>query len=464
MGVIVQKFGGTSVFPKERLFIAAQKVVKARREGHFPVVVVSAPGRSGDPYATDTLVQQVKEIDRQIPVDKRELDLVMTCGEIIGIVWMAQAIKAVGGYKTIALTGGQAGIYTDEHFGNARIVRIDPSPIEDAIEKGYIPVVAGFQGVSEKGHGTGHGQITTLGRGGSDTTAGALAAALSAQSCIIYTDVDGVLTADPRIVGNRARLLPSVTYEEVSEMAHLGARVVHPRCVEIAMNHRIPVWVRNAAGELQGTVIRQRASDLPARHFRITGITHLPQVAQVKVNVAFREDLPEVETEIYRVLGEAGMVPYFVSKSRSYFEFAVVRHHLEWLRSLLDGLALPIVRDGVSRTYILTTDPDRVVHRERVRLLRRTQTDWDLLDATIDITTNCAIVSLVTLNTREVPGIMARILEAMVGNDLEILQVADAQNSVSCLIREDDVVRAVQVLHDQFVLHDESSYRLRPIP
>ncbi|MCS7224484.1 MAG: aspartate kinase [Armatimonadetes bacterium] len=464
MGIIVQKFGGTSVFPKERLLSAAQKVVKAKREGNDPVVVVSAPGRKGDPYATDTLIRNVQEIDPQIPVDKRELDLVMTCGEIIGIVWMAQAIKAVGGYKTIALTGGQAGIYTDQQFGNARIVRIDPTPVEEALKAGFIPVVAGFQGVTEHGHGVGHGQITTLGRGGSDTTAGALAAALNAQSCIIYTDVDGVLTADPRLVGAKARLLPSVTYEEVSEMAHLGARVVHPRCVEIAMNHRIPVWVRNAEGDREGTVIKERASDLPTRMFRITGITHLPQVAQVKVSVAEQEDLAEVETEIYRLLGEAGMVPYFVSKSRSFFEFAVVRHHLELLRSLLDGLTLPISANGHLRAYILTTDPDRVIHRERRRLLQRSQRDWVLLDAPIEITTNCAIVSLVTLNTREVPGIMARILEAMVDSEVDILQVADAQHSVSCLIREEDMVTAVRVLHEHFRLDDENTQQLQPIP
>jgi len=171
MRLIVQKFGGTSVATKERLLIAAQRVVKAKREGYSPVVVVSAPGRKGDPYATDTLISLAKEIDPQVPVEARELDLLMTCGEIIGIVLMAQAIKVVGGYQTIALTGGQAGIYTDGNFGNARIVRIDPTAIWDALRNDVIPVVAGFQGVTERGDLAGHGHITTLGRGGSDTTA-----------------------------------------------------------------------------------------------------------------------------------------------------------------------------------------------------------------------------------------------------------------------------------------------------
>jgi len=148
MRIIVQKFGGTSVATKEKLFIAAQRVVRAKREGYAPVVVVSAPGRKGDPYATDTLISLAKDIDPQVPVEPRELDLLMTCGEIISIVLMAQAIKVLSGYKTIALTGGQAGIYTDGNFGNARIVRIDPTPILEALQKDYIPVVAGFQGVT----------------------------------------------------------------------------------------------------------------------------------------------------------------------------------------------------------------------------------------------------------------------------------------------------------------------------
>lgn len=461
MRLIVQKFGGTSVATKERLLVAAQRVVKAKREGYSPVVVVSAPGRKGDPYATDTLISLAKEIDPQVPVEARELDLLMTCGEIIGIVLMAQAIKVVGGYKTIALTGGQAGIYTDGNFGNARIVRIDPAAIWDALRNDVIPVVAGFQGVTERGDLAGHGHITTLGRGGSDTTAGALAAALGAEACEIYTDVEGVMTADPRIVGNKARILPSVTYEEVSEMAHLGAKVVHPRCVEIAMEHRIPVWVRKPDSEHAGTVIKERASDLPQKMFRFTGVTHLPYVAHFKVHVAHQDDLPEIETEIYRVLGEAGISTYFVGKSRQLFEFAVVRENLERVRALLDGLTIPVAVNHHSRLYLLTLSPGSVAHRERRRMLTQLRPKVEVVDAPAEVTTNCAIVSLVVLNTREVPGIMARILEALVDANITVLQVADAQHSVSCLLLEEDMVRAVNVLHDKFELHTGVGQQLR---
>ncbi len=463
MRLIVQKFGGTSVATKERLLIAAQRVVKAKREGYAPVVVVSAPGRKGDPYATDTLVSLAKEIDPQVPVEARELDLLMTCGEIIGIVLMAQAIKVIGGYKTIALTGGQAGIYTDDNFGNARIVRIDPTAIWEALRQDIIPVVAGFQGVTERGDLAGHGHITTLGRGGSDTTAGALAAALGAEACEIYTDVEGVMTADPRIVGNKARILPSVTYEEVSEMAHLGAKVVHPRCVEIAMEHRIPVWVRKPDSENIGTVIRERASDLPQKMFRFTGVTHLPYVAHFKVHVAHQDDLPEIETEIYRVLGEAGVSTYFVSKSRHLFAFAVVRENLERVRSLLDGLTIPIAVNRHSRLYLLTLSQESVAHKERQRMLSKVQPRLEIVDAPVEMTTNCAIVSIVVLNTREVPGIMARILEALVEANITVLQVSDAQHSVSCLLLEEDMARAVNILHDKFELHLGTGQELRAL-
>ncbi|MCS7263199.1 MAG: aspartate kinase [Armatimonadetes bacterium] len=460
MRVIVQKFGGTSVATKEKLFVAAQRVVRAKREGYAPVVVVSAPGRKGDPYATDTLISLAKEIDPQVPVELRELDLLMTCGEIIGIVLMAQAIKAISGYPTIALTGGQAGIYTDGNFGNARIVRIEPNAIWEALRKDMIPVVAGFQGVTERSDLSGHGHITTLGRGGSDTTAGALAAALEAEACEIYTDVDGVMTADPRLVGNKARVLPSVTYEEVSEMAHLGAKVVHPRCVEIAMAHRIPVWVRKPESENPGTIIKERARDLPEKMFRFTGVTHLPYVAHLKVHVTHQDDLPEIETEIYRLLGEAGIVTYFVSKSKNLFEFAIVRDNLEKVRSLLDGLAIPVSVNRHSRLYLLTMAQKSVAHRERKRMLSQIQPKIEIVDAPVEVTTNCAIVSLVVLNTREVPGIMARILEAIIDANISLLQVADAQHSVSCLVLEEDMVKAVNVLHDKFELHSGVSEKL----
>ena len=221
MRIIVQKFGGTSVATPEIRDLVVKKVEKARLQGYNPVVVVSAMGRKGESYATDTLIDIARTANRNIA--SRELDQIMCCGEMISAVIMTSTLQAAG-IDAIMMTGGQAGIITDNTFNNARILKVDPSRMTAFIKMGKVPVVCGFQGM------TVDGEFTTLGRGGSDTTAAALGSALNAEMVEIYTDVDGIMTADPRIVRN-AKILESISYGEVCQLAHQGAKVIHPRAV-----------------------------------------------------------------------------------------------------------------------------------------------------------------------------------------------------------------------------------------
>ena len=456
MNVVVQKFGGTSVSSRGDLMKCAHRVVKAQQEGYKPVVVVSAAGRRGEPYATDTLVDLAKSIEPNVDVEPRELDLLMTCGEIMSIVRMAQAIKVISGLPTVALAGGQAGIYTDYNFGNARILRIDPSYIQYVLEMGMIPVVAGFQGVTEHGVFGFHGAITTLGRGGSDTTAGALAAATGAQGCEIYTDVDGVMTADPRVVGKKARVLDGVTYEEIKEMAHLGAKVVHPRCAEICEERGIPLRIRRFDSDVRGTIVKESVKNLDGNG-HITAITNSPSVTHIRLNISDSRDLSEVEREIYRSLGEGGVSIHFVSRTVNSFEFVVMREHMTAAIDVLDHLFIPIGRgmgNKGQRLYLLGVDRTGPAFRSRRRELGKLHPNVPIMNVAIEIGASRGIVSLVAANAREMPGIIARFLEALAGVGVDVGQTADAQHSASCLVAEENMPKAVTALHDAFALQE----------
>ena len=245
MKLLVQKFGGTSVSTPERRQQVADKIRKAVAQGYSPVVVVSAPGRMGEPYATDTLIQIAKQ--ECAAIEKRELDMIMSCGEIIAGVIVTGALKN-SGLNAVLLNGRQAGIITTDSHGDAQILQIKPDNILKHAADGRIVVVAGFQGVNEQG------DITTLGRGGSDTTAAAIGAAIKAAAVDIYTDVNGMMTADPRAVSD-AVPIPLISYEEAYEMALHGAKVIHPRAVEIAMRYQIPLKVKSTFSDQEGTVI-----------------------------------------------------------------------------------------------------------------------------------------------------------------------------------------------------------------
>ncbi|NLF45695.1 MAG: aspartate kinase, partial [Syntrophomonadaceae bacterium] len=269
MKTIIQKFGGSSVASPELKKRIKEIIHSTKSQGYAVVTVVSAMGREKDPYATDTLINLIKEVNATPSLE--DLDLIMSCGELISGIILANYLNA-SGIKACYLSGEQAGIVTDSNFGNAHILYVNPQKIIECLENDIVPVVAGFQGADEKGH------ITTLGRGGSDTTASALGVALNAQMIDIFTDVDGVMTADPRIVEN-ARVLDSITYNEICQLARDGAKVIHPRAVEIAMQCNIPIRVRSTLNNSAGTLVSiQNMDNSNNVHFirdnLITGITH----------------------------------------------------------------------------------------------------------------------------------------------------------------------------------------------
>lgn len=277
MGIIVQKFGGTSVKSAENRKAVLGHIVKAKEKGYDVVVVVSAMGRMGDPYATDTLIQLLKEQGGKI--NSKTQDLIMSCGEIISACVMASYLEAQG-IEAEAMTGFQAGILTTQDFGNADIIKVDPEPILQKLREGKVVVVAGFQGITEKN------DITTLGRGGSDTTAVVLGGYLKADFVEIYTDVPGIAVTDPRIVPD-APFISKISYEEVITMAENGAKVIHPRAVTAAKEFNLQVRVKSTFDESEGTLVGPEASDLT-----ISGISLAKDKAFAKYERerAFTED------------------------------------------------------------------------------------------------------------------------------------------------------------------------------
>jgi aspartate kinase len=324
MKIVVQKFGGTSLSSPEMLEGAVQKVINAKRGGFQPVVVVSAIGRKGDPYATDTLINMNLEISKDI--HPREMDLLMSCGEIISAVIFTNTLKSRG-YEARAFTGGQAGIKTDQNFSQADILEIRPARILKSIESGRIPVVAGFQGITEQG------DITTLGRGGSDITAVALGEAIGAISVEIYSDVDGIMTADPKIVPN-ASVLSQISYSDILELASKGAKVIHPRAIEYAIRGNMPVFIKSTYKCTPGTLIslgqeRSFGMDKKLPKQVITGIAHITD----RVQITIYEDLENLENslkanaEAGRIVGPYGVPPIWAQSERFEAEQALREKH-----------------------------------------------------------------------------------------------------------------------------------------
>lgn len=405
--IIVQKFGGTSLRTSEDRAAAARHVVGAIQRGLRPVVVVSAMGRKGDPYATDTLAGLARDVHPEVP--PRDLDLLMICGELISAVVFAQVLRRTG-IRAVALSGGQAGLVTDGQFGDARILRVDPEPLRRYLERGEVPVVAGFQGITEDGR-----EFTTLGRGGSDTTAAALGVALRAEVVEIYTDVDGVKTADPRLVPE-ARTLSTATYDEIVQMAHEGARVVHPRAVELAMRGNVPLRVRSTFSDDPGTLITRHWEvdqvwpDL--RQARaVTGITHIPNLTQITIHVADASDDQTMNVRLFRALAERGISVDMINVSPRRKSFVVRDERAEEAREALEELGLePELRPG------------------------------------------CAKVTVVGAGMHGVPGVMARVVEALKAADVSILLTVDSHMTISCLVDGRDLSAAVRALHDKFGL------------
>lgn len=446
MRIRVLKFGGTSVESLERRRQAALKVIQAKEQGFAPVVVVSAAGRAGAPYATDTLVSALREADPSVEPNPRELDMMMGCGEIMSAVLFAQLLVTLG-YPAISFTGGQAGIVTDAVFGNARIVEINPADIVAALQDGKIAVVCGFQGVSHPPPGAVHGSLTTLGRGGSDTTAAALGAALRAEAVDIFTDVDGVKSADPRYVPE-APTLRRLTYEEVAELAHLGAKVLHPRAAEIAAQHNIPLWVKSTFTNDPGSQV-VAGEEFP--HRRVTGLTSTGQVVYLNFELPQDEDARRIEMEIYRVLGDEDIVVMMLGMGPKGFGLAVPRNQFPKVRDLLDGLVVPA--EGRNKLYILQIGAmGSPTSQAQFNLLMKSGSGADISFVVAETRENCTVVSMVSYNYLNQAGVFLDVLKALDEAGIPVWQTSDSQYSVSCLIPETDARRAITALHSQFHL------------
>ena len=405
MRILVQKFGGTSVSTAENRRLATEKINRAIKDGFRPVVVVSAMGRNGQPYATDTLIGVAR--DPSTLLSRRELDLMMGCGEIISAVVMASTLQDAG-IEAVVLTGGQAGILTDNQYGNARILKIDPSRIRQELAAGKIPVVCGFQGVTEQG------DLTTLGRGGSDTTASALGAALQAETIEIYTDVDGIMTADPRLVPH-AHILERISYAEVSQLAHQGAKVIHPRAVEFAMQKNIPLIVKSTFSDAPGTLITTTAQveetcDTSVSDRIATGVTYVKNIAQVTVALEAGK-ATAASSVIFKLLAKNGI-------------------NVDLINILPHQVLFTVQNEDAAETQ-----------------QRLTETGYRL--TTLG---NCAKVSVVGGGMGDVPGVMASFVEALVSKEIPLLQTVDSQTSISALIEGQYMEIAVSALHSQFGL------------
>ncbi len=402
MKIIIQKFGGTSVNNEERRNQAIDKILASIKKELRPVVVVSAIGREGDPYATDTLINLAKSVG--IDPNPRELDILMSCGEIISAVVMANTLKARGHEATV-FTGGQAGILTDKNFSDARILQVNPTRILRTIEEGIIPIIAGFQGVTEDG------DITTLGRGGSDVTASIIGEALGAERVEIYTDVDGVMTADPKIVPD-ARVMDTVFYNEVFQMAEYGAKVLHPRAVEIAMRSNIPIVIRSTISDFDGTLItnydRERSYREDDRKI-ITSVAQISDRTQVKI-------IPS--------------------------NLAYENHELLFDNIAKAGISIDMINIYPDQIFFIIDKKDS---KGIEKVLMELGYDYELLH-------NCTKVTIIGNRMRGIPGVMAKAVSALAKEDVEILQTSDSHTTISCLIESEYTRKAVNALHKYFEL------------
>jgi aspartate kinase len=413
VGLVVQKYGGSSVADAEGIKRVAKRIVDTRKAGHEVVVAVSAMGDT-----TDELVDLAQQVS-PLP-GGRELDMLLTAGERISMALLAMAIANLG-HQARSYTGSQAGVITDSSHGKARIIDITPGRIRSALDEGAIVIVAGFQGVSQDTK-----EITTLGRGGTDTTAVALAAALNAEVCEIYTDVDGVFTADPRIVPT-ARRLPSISYEEMLEMAACGAKVLHLRCVEYARRYGIPVHVRSSFSTREGTLVtddetylRDRGID-PMEQAIISGVAH--DRSEAKITVVGVPDKPGEAAAIFRAVSAAEINIDMIVQNIS--AAATGRTDISFTLPKSDGQtamsALARIRDQVGFEDLLYDD-------------------------------RVGKVSLIGAGMRSHPGVSATFFGALADAGVNIEMISTSEIRISVVVRQEDVDSAVTAVHTAFEL------------
>ena len=405
MSLIVQKYGGTSVGDPERIKRVARRIVETAETGARVCVVVSAMGHS-----TDELVDLAAGVSPH--PHPREMDMLLTAGERISMALLSMAINDLG-HEAVSLTGSQAGIVTDTSHGKARILEVRAKRVEEALETGKVTIVAGFQGVS-----TAY-DVTTLGRGGSDTTAVALAAALGADACEIYTDVEGVYTADPRVVPE-ARKLHAVSYEEMLELSAAGAKVLMLRSVEYARNYGVLVHVRSSFTDTEGTWVREE--DERMERAIISGIAH--DTSEAKVTILGVPDHPGTAARVFRPLadGEVNVdmiVQNASADGRTDIFFTLPKDDLSKAEPLLKKIAETVGARGV------TTDPE------------------------------IAKVSLIGAGMKTHPGVAADMFDVLAEEGINIEIISTSSIRVSCVIRASEVERAVRAIHTKFKLSEE---------
>ncbi|MCH2527420.1 MAG: aspartate kinase [Dehalococcoidia bacterium] len=404
MALLVHKYGGSSVADAEKIKRVAERVINAKISGNDVVVVVSAMGDS-----TDELIDLAHTVSTD--PEPREMDLLLSTGELVSCTLLSMAIKSMG-HDSVSLTGNQAGIVTDTMYGHARISRVDSDRIKDELEKGQITVVAGFQGMTE-------GQdITTLGRGGSDTTAVALAAALNADRCDIYTDVEGIYTADPRIVP-KARKMAEIGYQEMLELASYGAKM-HPRSIELGSVYQVPIYVASSFSDQPGTLIHKGPDeDNMEDRIKVTGIAYQSNIAKVTVRAV--PDRPGMAAELFEPLSAVGISVDTIVQNTS-----------------------------VERLTDISFTVDRSDLQKTLRELESVTNEMGAGEVVTDPT--LASISVVGSGMQNTPGYASRMFRVLSEARINIEMITTSEIRISCIIAEAQVPEAVRLLHSGFDL------------
>ena len=416
MALVVQKYGGSSVADAQKILGVAQRIGRAKESGKDIVAVVSAMGDT-----TDKLLRLAQSVSTD--PDARELDLLLSTGELVSCTLLTMALRGMG-FPAVSLSGFQAGIHTDTMYGRAKIHRIDPSRIEHELNRGCLPVVAGFQGITEEQ------DVTTLGRGGSDTTAVALAAALGAQRCEIYTDVDGIFSADPR-VAPLARKLDEIDYQEMLEMASYGAKM-HPRSIELGAVYNVPIYVASSFGNATGTLIHHKPESTPGNdmsneesmedRIKATGIIGNRNVA--KITVRALPDRPGVAAALFEPLARVGVS----------------------VDTIVQNTSLERTTD-ISFTVTRTDLPSAV--REVEQVLSDVGAVEVISDATL------GSVSVIGSGMKNSPGYASRMFRILADGNVNIDMITTSEIRISCIINEIQVDEAVRLLHRGFELDED---------
>ncbi len=401
--IIIQKFGGSSLCTASQREHVASMIINRVQMGFRVAAVFSAMGRFPLPYATDSIIASLRQ--EHSPPDRREQDAAMSCGEIVSCIVMASLLRA-NGQEAEVLTGFEAGIITDNCYGDARILSIHGDAIKEILNRGVVACVAGFQGITRKM------EITTLGRGGSDTTATALGAALRASAVEIYTDVDGVLTVDPNVFKD-AEIIRELAYQEMGEMANEGARVLHSRCVDLARAHRVPLRVKGSFSHDEGSSISSR---IPERargpEGIITGLIHRTGLVEFEADFTNSSDRATVRKALFESLAKAGISLDLINLSYHKLYFTVKEEASPGVSAILDRLAISF------------RSTDKV-----------------------------AKISCVGIGMKGTPGVMARICEVFAASGIRILRSVDSYINISCLIEESELLPAISALHERFCRH-----------